>query len=55
MAASIPVIESSPTTPKVRRVSSDQPWEWLGAGWKDLGRTPMASIAYGLIFVVMGY
>lgn len=55
MAASIPVIENSPTTPKVRRVSSDQPWEWLGAGWKDLWRTPMASIAYGLIFVVMGY
>jgi uncharacterized membrane protein len=55
MVASIPVIESSPTTPRVRIVSTDQPWEWLGAGWKDLWRAPAASISYGLIFVVMGY
>ena len=55
MVASIPVIESSLTTPKVRIVSIDQPWEWLGAGWKDLWRAPAASISYGLIFVVMGY
>lgn len=55
MAASIPVIESSLTTPRVRVISIDHPWEWLGAGWKDLWRTPVASIAYGLIFVIMGY
>jgi len=55
MVASIPVIESSPTTPRVRIVSTDQPWEWLGAGWKDLCRTPLTSISYGLIFVVLGY
>ena len=55
MIASIPVIESSLTTPRVRIVSTDQPWEWLGAGWKDLWRTPLASISYGLIFVVLGY
>ena len=55
MIASIPVIESSLTTPKVRVVSMDQPWEWLGAGWKDLWRAPAASISYGLLFVIMGY
>lgn len=55
MVASIPVIESSLTTPKVRIISSNQPWEWLGAGWKDLWRAPAASIPYGLIFVLMGY
>ncbi len=55
MIASVPVIESSLTTPRVRIVSTDQPWEWLGAGWKDLCRTPLASISYGLIFVVLGY
>lgn len=55
MVASIPVIESSPTTPRVCIVSSDQPWEWLGAGWNDLWRAPTASITYGLIFVILGY
>lgn len=52
---SIPVIESSLDTPKVRLISIEQPWTWLGAGWKDLWRVPMASIPYGLLFVVMGY
>lgn len=55
MVTSIPVIESSLTTPKVRIVSTDQPWEWLAAGWKDLWRVPATSISYGLLFVVMGY
>jgi uncharacterized membrane protein len=55
MVASIPVIESSLTTPKVRVVSIDQPWEWLQAGWTDLWRAPAASIPYGLLFVIMGY
>lgn len=55
MAALIPVIESSMSTPKVRIIAIDQPWEWLGAGWKDLWRAPTSSIPYGLLFVVMGY
>ena len=55
MVTSIPVIESSLTTPRVRTISIDQPWEWLGAGWKDLWRAPTASIPYGLLFVAMGY
>ena len=32
MTASIRVIESSLTTPKVRAVPLERPWEWLGAG-----------------------
>ena len=55
MTTAIPVIESSLSSPRVRAVSVDRPWEWLGAGWKDLWREPAASISYGLIFVVMGY
>jgi uncharacterized membrane protein len=55
MAVSIPVVESSLTTPRVRIVAMDRPWEWLGAGWKDLARAPGTSISYGLLFVVMGY
>ncbi|HRD66941.1 MAG TPA: DUF2189 domain-containing protein [Candidatus Competibacter sp.] len=55
MITSIPVVESSLTTPRVRKVPFDQPWEWLGAGWKDLWRAPAVSVPYGLLFVVMGY
>ena len=55
MTASIRVIESSLTTPKVRAVPLERPWEWLGAGWKDLWRAPAASISYGLLFAIMGY
>ncbi|MCP5159376.1 MAG: DUF2189 domain-containing protein [Gammaproteobacteria bacterium] len=55
MADTIRVIESSLTTPKVRIITIDRPWEWLGAGWKDLWQAPAASIPYGLIFMIMGY
>lgn len=55
MVTSIPVVESSLTTPKVRVVSMEKPWEWLAAGWKDLWRAPAVSVPYGLLFVVMGY
>lgn len=55
MVASIPVVESSLGSPKVRIVPIEQPWEWLGAGWKDLWRAPTTSISYGLLFVAMGY
>jgi uncharacterized membrane protein len=55
MASSIPVVESSLTTPRVRIISVNEPWDWLAAGWKDLWRAPMVSIPYGLLFVVMGY
>lgn len=55
MTDTIRVIEGSLTTPKVRIIAIDRPWEWLGAGWKDLWQAPAASIPYGLIFMIMGY
>lgn len=36
----------------VRRVPFDQPWEWLGAGWRDMWTYPGTSLAYGLAFAV---
>lgn len=36
----------------VRRVPFDQPWEWLGAGWRDMWTYPMTSLAYGLTFAI---
>jgi uncharacterized membrane protein len=51
----IPVSESALSVPNVRRITTRQPWQWLGAGWNDLWRAPAASLAYGLLFVLMGY
>ncbi|MCP5420822.1 MAG: DUF2189 domain-containing protein [Gammaproteobacteria bacterium] len=55
MVETIPVIEGSLTTPRVRRITLDHPWQWLMAGWKDTLRTPFASLFYGAAFVFMGY
>jgi uncharacterized membrane protein len=45
---------SLPYADRVRSVSSDQPFHWLAAGWRDFMTAPAASIAYGLLFVVIG-
>jgi uncharacterized membrane protein len=55
MAQSIPVREGSLTSPRVRRITSEAPWHWLEAGWRDMLKTPLASLFYGLVFVIMGY
>lgn len=36
----------------VRRVPFDQPWEWLGAGWRDMWTYPGTSLSYGLFFAI---
>ena len=36
----------------VRRVPFDQPWEWLGAGWRDMWTYPGTSLTYGLVFAL---
>ena len=40
--------------PAVRRLESSAPLRWLGKGWDDLKVRPVASIAYGLVFVIAG-
>jgi uncharacterized membrane protein len=39
----------------VRRVPLDAPWDWLGAGWRDLCALPVASLAYGAFFAVSAW
>ncbi len=56
MARSFPVyFVDSLHPPVVREISADQPWQWVKAGWKDTMATPVASIVYGALFVLMGY
>jgi uncharacterized membrane protein len=31
----------------------DDPWLWLSAGWRDLWRSPVYSLAYGAVFTVI--
>jgi len=49
-------VQASPLAmPKIRKITADQPWRWLSAGWKDLWRAPTVSLSYGLLFAVGGY
>jgi uncharacterized membrane protein len=45
---------STPQLPGVNRVGFDAPLRWLGAGWRDLWRQPLASLFYGLCVSVVG-
>jgi uncharacterized membrane protein len=39
----------------LRRVAFDAPWEWLGAGWRDLWSAPAISLCYGAAFAAAAY
>jgi uncharacterized membrane protein len=47
-------VPDRPFAARVRQVSTDAPMQWLTAGWQDFKAAPMASLAYGMIFVVAG-
>jgi len=40
--------------PRVRQVTPAHIVRWLAAGWRDVRRTPIASLAYGLLFAIGG-
>lgn len=40
--------------PRVRQVPVSRLARWLAAGWADLRETPIASLAYGLLFAIAG-
>ncbi len=42
-------------TPHIRRVTVDKPWTWLARGWADMRRASGVSLAYGLVFTVLGF
>lgn len=37
----------------IRRVPFDAPWEWFGAGWRDITSVPGISLPYGAVFTVI--
>ena len=52
MAQAIPV---GAPAPRIRKVALDRPWAWLAAGWRDLTRAPWVSLAYGVLFALVGW
>ena len=50
MTEAIPVFS---TMPRIRLVPLDRPWHWLQLGWRDLLRTPGASLAYGAVLAAI--
>ncbi|HVZ08098.1 DUF2189 domain-containing protein [Rhodopila sp.] len=50
-----PVQSALPFAERVRVVTTDQPFRWLAAGWRDFRAAMAASIAYGMIVVVAGF
>lgn len=53
MAETVPV--SALQVPKIRRITGDNPWQWLSAGWRDMQGALVPSLFYGLVFVLAGY
>jgi uncharacterized membrane protein len=39
----------------VQRVTVDEPWQWLSAGWQDFRRAPAVSLTYGVAFVAVSF
>lgn len=55
MLKSVPVTPGVYGTPMVRIVTLDHPWKWLAAGWRSTLATWPASLAYGVVFALLGY
>ncbi|MEX0386290.1 DUF2189 domain-containing protein [Spiribacter onubensis] len=47
--------ESQPQPIEVRHVGANAPFRWLAAGLRDLIAMPFASLAYGVVFALVGY
>lgn len=43
-----------PYADRINVLSTDEPFKWLMAGWRDFGNSGWASLAYGGIFTVTG-
>jgi len=53
--ATMPHARGLAEAPEIRRVAFDAPWNWLGAGWRDLWSAPQISLIYGAGFSFAAY
>jgi uncharacterized membrane protein len=52
MAEAVPV---GAPAPRIRTVELERPWAWLASGWRDLVGAPVVSLAYGVLFALIGW
>lgn len=51
----VPTVRSGlPFAEKVREVGTEEPFQWLAAGWRDFRSAGFVSLAHGLLFVFAG-
>lgn len=43
-----------PYAERINVIGSEEPFKWLVAGWRDVQRSGLVSIGYGLVFAVAG-
>ncbi|HMW19085.1 MAG TPA: DUF2189 domain-containing protein [Accumulibacter sp.] len=48
------LFENDAARPAIREIGARRPFVWLAAGWADLCASPIASLAYGLLFAIAG-
>jgi len=46
-------ITGAEASPQLRDVTTEAPWTWLAAGWRDLCQARGVSLAYGLCFALI--
>jgi uncharacterized membrane protein len=50
-----PSTSGLPFHDRINEITTQEPWAWLGAGWRDLCHAPGLSIGYGTLLVASGY
>ncbi|SMF40497.1 Uncharacterized membrane protein [Tistlia consotensis] len=53
MSDQVPLLSGG--VPRINRITIDQPWDWLAAGWADLRAAPAVGFGYGALFVAAGF
>ncbi|MBT6095015.1 MAG: DUF2189 domain-containing protein [Rhodospirillaceae bacterium] len=44
-----------PFQDRINTITTQEPWGWLAAGWRDMRTAPGLSIGYGVLFVASAY
>ena len=53
MAAGETTAQTALPIPKIRKISLDDPWMWLAAGWRDLWARPAIGLGYGAVVALV--
>lgn len=54
MSQTLHALDELPVQPRLRELTPERPLVWLRRGWQDTLATPLPSLLYGALFVLMG-